>query len=418
MTNFLGPVIFTSMNTSFHALLDRAESSIQRRLIRDLTDMAKERAYQPGKALPPERVLSQRFSVSRPTLRAALKHMEHAGMVQPLGPKRRTFSFDPDDFEHDAVPSLNTGSLMTDTIVVLAKSPGNDTPSSSEEAITAGALNYLRSQNLHVFVISPKLLDNGKERSLLAQPPMALIAKRDSLSERIEQTLIARLIKAKIPIVVYGQPEDNPDFNVVGSDHFEGARLLVHHLASLGRRRILPTWAFDNPEGETRPWLLRREAGYRHACEELGLEPLEPVRFVLPNYHARVEPEEFANRIRIAAGFLYEHLHGDNPPDALMAPSDGPAMIVAAACRLLGFDPSRDLNVVGYDNNFSDSLERKHTDEIPTATIDKNNANAGTQLAKLALEVAQSSDDAAQPIHRLTPPQLVITQKNGTPSND
>jgi DNA-binding LacI/PurR family transcriptional regulator len=68
--------------------------------------------------------------------------------------------------------------------------------------------------------------------------------------------------------------------------------------------------------------------------------------------------------------------------------SDGLVFDVAAACRLLGKDPDRDVCIVGYDNYWMGSSERRFESFTPAATVDKNLGEVGRALVSLALDRA------------------------------
>ncbi|MEM6562146.1 MAG: substrate-binding domain-containing protein [Planctomycetota bacterium] len=402
-------------------LLEGAESSTQRRVIRDLVALSKDDRYGPGQVLPPERDLSRTLSVSRPTLRLVLKRMEQHGLVRPHGSRQRTFVGTIEASTESTATQTTPDNLLSDTVVVLARSTSAEGPRTFDSAIEAGAFRYLADQPVHVLVLDPALLVAGKERALLAQPPKAVLAKSDTMIDRVEQSLVDRLIKGGTPVVLYGQPDENPGLNVIGSDHAAGAEMLVEHLASIGRRRILPMWALsENPE-KPRPWLVHRELGYRRGCERLGLETLTPIWLPLP-FAEHLSPEGvFEQRVRTAAGFLYEHLRGDNPVDALMATADHPAAVLAAACRYLGVDPKRDVSIVGYDNHYDLPLtddSMRFEQYMPAATIDKDNLVIGRALAKAALELADRPEgDDAPLIQRLIRPRLIVPGSDATESS-
>ncbi|MEM6332852.1 MAG: GntR family transcriptional regulator [Planctomycetota bacterium] len=405
--------------TSVANLLDLAETATQRRLIRDLVALPRDAGFAPGRALPSERKLSERLGVSRPTLRAALQSLESAGVVQPLGARRRTFAVLPDACEIDEQMPGEAArlSLLSDTIAIIASDTADPESSSSEGAVSSAAAAEVRLANLHTLTLSPELLGHGKERTLIAQPPRGLIAFRDGINERIDRTLVLRLVKAGIPVVLYGQASDSPDTHTVSSDHRDGAAKLVHALADAGRRRILPVWAFEHRSDADRPWLVEREAGYHAACAERGLDAMSPVRFEVGVLGGCTKAEIDAC-VRIAAGFLFEWVKGDRAIDAIMTTSDAQAYVVAAACRLLGVDPAGDVLIVGYDNKSPRNPVASMTADTiggyqPYATIDKDNPAIGRSLARLVMSVSDHNGEApAQPRHQFIQPRLVIPGKN------
>ena len=51
-------------------------------IVHQLESLILEGTFKPGERLPPERELSERFQVSRPSLREAIRKLEARGMVQ------------------------------------------------------------------------------------------------------------------------------------------------------------------------------------------------------------------------------------------------------------------------------------------------------------------------------------------------
>ncbi|MEM1097368.1 MAG: substrate-binding domain-containing protein [Planctomycetota bacterium] len=126
--------------------------------------------------------------------------------------------------------------------------------------------------------------------------------------------------------------------------------------------------------------------------------------------------DEFEHCVRLAVGYLFEHLKARQRPDAIMATSDRPAFILAAACRLLGFKSGRDIRIVGYDNQVEQlSKEYAGLFEVNAsdieATVDKNNPEIGQALAAVAVEVSADRASPIEPIHRLVEPRLVVLGK-------
>jgi len=82
---------------------------------------------------------------------------------------------------------------------------------------------------------------------------------------------------------------------------------------------------------------------------------------------------------------------------------------VAAACRLLGKTPNRDIDLVGYDNYWIDVAERSQESTAPLATIDKGNVGIGHALVEL-LTSRLAGTLPPEPQHRLVEPRLIALE--------
>jgi DNA-binding LacI/PurR family transcriptional regulator len=104
---------------------------------------------------------------------------------------------------------------------------------------------------------------------------------------------------------------------------------------------------------------------------------------------------------------LMPYLSQPGSVDAIMVTSDGVLASTAAACRLFGITPNREVLLVGYDNFWPDDARRKFEPIIPAATVDKRNQIIGEQLIDLLLARANGKlGESAE--HRLVQPQLLV----------
>jgi DNA-binding LacI/PurR family transcriptional regulator len=108
------------------------------------------------------------------------------------------------------------------------------------------------------------------------------------------------------------------------------------------------------------------------------------------------------------AGHLAPYLTGDESIDALIAVTDGEVYVLAAACRLLGKEPNKDVLLVGYDHYWEDAAEREMESVVPVATIDKRNPELGAALVQLLSERIESQSPHNAPHCRTLAPHLVV----------
>jgi DNA-binding LacI/PurR family transcriptional regulator len=93
-----------------------------------------------------------------------------------------------------------------------------------------------------------------------------------------------------------------------------------------------------------------------------------------------------------------------------MVVSDREVFTVAAALRSLGVEPGRDARIVGYDNYWSDCIERSWEPFEPDATVDKLNRRTGADMVELLLERA-AGQLPPEPQLRVVAPRLIVNTR-------
>jgi DNA-binding LacI/PurR family transcriptional regulator len=151
-----------------------------------------------------------------------------------------------------------------------------------------------------------------------------------------------------------------------------------------------------------------RLAGYQRAMREAGREP-EPVQWIDPLFVGSKESDIFEPKTRFSAGYLAPLLTASEPVDGILAISDGEALPLAAACRLFGKVPNRDVFIGGYDNYVGDLPELEIDPSALAATVDKLNWKVGEALASLLLD-RMAGTLPPEPQKRVVRPRLVVRQ--------
>jgi LacI family transcriptional regulator len=167
--------------------------------------------------------------------------------------------------------------------------------------------------------------------------------------------------------VVVARHGGSDRYDSVVSDDYEGARLTVEHLMSLGHRRIAHT---TQPSGQLRrPHVLSHTArleGYREAMLAAGQEP-----DVIETSYSE---EGGYTAARIA-------LTRPKPPTAIFAGADNAAFGVLRAAEEMGLRIPEDLSVTGYDNIYASSIGR-----VSLTTVDQSGHHTGELSAQLLLD--------------------------------
>ncbi|WP_327351312.1 LacI family DNA-binding transcriptional regulator [Streptomyces sp. NBC_01304] len=145
----------------------------------------------------------------------------------------------------------------------------------------------------------------------------------------------AELHEAGVPLVACGKPiGQSAKVSYVAADDRDGARDMVRHLLSLGRRRIATvTGPLDTPGG------VERLAGYREVLAEAGIDVDESL--VVSGDYSRASGEAAAERLLAGAPDL----------DAVFVASDLMAQGVLTALQRAGRSVPQDIAVAGFDDS-------------------------------------------------------------------
>ncbi|MGW7202345.1 LacI family DNA-binding transcriptional regulator [Streptomyces sp. NPDC054837] len=143
------------------------------------------------------------------------------------------------------------------------------------------------------------------------------------------------LHEAGVPLVQCGKPmSPGSKVSYVAADDRDGARDMVRHLLSLGRRRIgVVTGPLDSPGG------VDRLAGYKEVLAEAGIEIDE--RLVTSGDYSRASGEAGAEQLLAQAPDV----------DAVFVASDLMAQGVLAALERAGRRVPEDISVGGFDDS-------------------------------------------------------------------
>ncbi|GHD46565.1 transcriptional regulator [Streptomyces mirabilis] len=144
-----------------------------------------------------------------------------------------------------------------------------------------------------------------------------------------------QLREAGVPLVACGKPIGlGSKVSYVAADDRDGARDMVKHLVSLGRRRIgMVTGPLDTPGG------VERLAGYREVLAEAGIEADD--RLVASGDYSRASGEAGAEQLLDRAPDM----------DAVFVASDLMAQGVLAALHKAGRRVPEDVAVGGFDDS-------------------------------------------------------------------
>lgn len=356
-----------------------------------------------GEPLPTEHNLMELLKVSRTTVRAALGQLEAEGLIKSGNNRRRLVC------ERSPASGMlaHTVGLLTLPISVPASVQKRRTSPVWERFIQVGVVEGLQHAGKDALTL--QLNDNFQDKlaQFASEPPYGLIGLHDSVRTSSAWKAIESLAKAGVPVVIYGFGTFFPSYDTLASDHAAGCAELTRLLLKRGRKRLLRVWTVENPAQPLPGWLAERDRGFEETMRKAG-KPILPAMHVPINLREEYSEENFLLRRRLLAGFLLDYVTGPNRVDAILAASDSVFFPLAAACRQLGLKPGEDIDLVGYDNNWRESVYRTWEPSVPLASVNKNNLVLGHELADLLVARAEKQLPAAKQ-HRLIAPELVLT---------
>ena len=383
------------------ASLEMKNGSPRARALRAVRQWIADGLLEGGETLPPERDISLKLGVGLGTVQRVLKLLQDEGTIVKHAGRTRTVSESRDHVRGVLKDSVVVIDDWTDPFPAL-RSPGWSL------FVTEGVLRGLGEMGLHAIVSQPRGIGEGNLDRLLASRPMGLIVPDIAAWGGDTSAFGFRALAAGVPVVIFGGEPGSESFDRVEPDHATGDYELTHWLLARGKKHIRQFWPFT----WVKPWVTSRRRGYEQAMREAGLEPLEPIQGAQCAYPALDEALEFRSRVESTAGALVPFLLGDKPTDAIMAVNDGIAVQSIAAIRLLGKIPNVDVEVVGYDDFWEESPDRRFELVGPLATVDKNNVECGRRLVSLLVERNQNKLPMEPQIRSVKPTLRVLGSKS------
>ena len=324
--------------------------------------------YREGERLPGERELSERYQVSRNTVRRALQELEHDGVLfrrPPVG----TF------VAENALVKLRANRTPQLRVAVLMNNEESNNP--IYQQIFRSMQGHLPDEvrlNVYFCGSCDRLFHAGEGIDL------ALVFGRYPEEE------LKTLQRQVGEVILWGRESD--DFSCITCDNYTGGRLMAQTAIDAGHRHF----ALIGPrEEDARGEFARRIAGVQDACRENGVSLL---------YH-RLTLEESFN----LAGSIYftldTFLREEPELSVVLCLYDSIALSVLECCRLREIPVPERLSVIGFDDHcYSEFI-------TPALTTVRNVAKeAGVRLANYI--ECRLRDPAASPgLHEVLKPFLM-----------
>lgn len=353
------------------------EPSPRAKVIEGIHQWIEDGECKPGDPIPAERKIAERLGVSQRTVQVAMQVLLKQGIIKQHTPRTRTVALDP-------TPKPEPPERLSKTVLCLSCYGSlftldyNKVKGLEHEALVH-ALKSVSYNNLQVTTAYSKNFDALDIKNMLACPPAAVLTTANSLSRSNVSSFLNE--KSPFPVILYGYRNNLP-FDAIASDHTAGGKLIAEKLLEQGHKNIIHVINDIGAPGPIpqRQWLDHRYEGYCLAMKEASMTPRPIVN--LAHYDRPIKnKEELDHAIRINAGYLIEYLNGPDPVDAIMCASDSGVAVIAAACRLVGREPGKDIVITGYDNIWD--YRPKLDTYKPHLTVDKQEPEIGQALAEL-----------------------------------
>lgn len=371
------------------------------RSVQVLRQWIEQGVLRPGARIPVERSLAEKIGVSRPTIHSALEELAAEGYVKPY---RKRGWMVAEETNASRLPLSHTVGVIG-LHLNLAQLVNRRTRS-HPLYVYAGLLGSLQQEELHSMTLDPSRLKRDGVDALIDDGLRGVVVLREAAEDPELRPVLERLQERKVPTVVHADGLDANGLDSVSADHVAGSYRLTEWLIEHNRTRILRVW--DTMPDQPRPgWLKLRDEGYEDACAAHGVKPLTAYWAVMPSPFMGADSEEqFRLKAHLMHSYLQPFCEGENAIDAIMLPSDRQVFCVAAALRMLGLEPNRDVWVAGYDNGWADCRECEWEPAAPAATVDKRNNETGRALFRV-LQQRLNHPARTEPLQRLVLPELI-----------
>ncbi len=358
-----------------------------------------------GEPLPTMRDVAQTLRVDKGTVCRAMAALQDDGLIRREGRRLHVAGSAP---RAAAARGLLSGSILVLTSVQGLH--GARRTSSWLGKLIEGLLAAAHDRRCHAMLVHPRSTDEQEFGRLIEGRPMGCVVIATGQSPDEDAAMLVRLRRAGIPVALFGEEIVSDGYDMVTGDHVDGAAQLTRWLAARGCKRVLRYWPYRISRPLRPAWLAHRDEGYELAAKELGLEALPALECARPELMGIEGKAYFDTRVRHAAGYLVEYLTGPGRVDAILTPTDRLAYEAAAACRLFGLEPNRDVLIAGYDGDWEQCPEAQWESAGPIVTIRQDDAALGRRMVEVLLE--RVADRDAAPRFSVIPSRLIEVERS------
>ena len=329
----------------------------------------------PGEKLPSENELSQKYSLSRHTVRKALGILEQDGYVEAFHGKGTFCSENMSHIRKSKNIAVVTTYISDYIFPRLIQGMDNVLSESGYSIILKNTGNSRQKEAKCLEELLKKDIDG-----LIIEPSKSeMVCKHRNLYQNLD--------KFQIPYVfiqgIYSEMKEKPHILM---DDARGGYLVTRYLTELGHRNIMGFFKADDMQG------LERHKGYVKALQEaeISYDPDNVVWFHTED--RKVKPALIAR----------EMLEKGNLPDGIVCYNDQIAVQVMEELEKAGIRIPDDISVTGYDN----SLYARRGTGI--TTIAHPQEKLGEMAAELIMEKINGVAEKDSKVERLIQPELII----------
>lgn len=363
-------------------------------IVDDLLEQIKRNDFSYDIPICTEKLLSEKYGVSRITAKRAITELEQKGILfrtrgvgsfvspgvditssfAPLPGKSldlKTFALQ--------IPFIVTAGGVIDTVQVISDFL-------DEGGYSLGV--YISNKNAAKEKASLKRLTTQHINGLIYYP----------FTNQIHLELLNELVLEGKPVIIIDKTTDCPYIHNVTSDNFEGGRLLTEHLISLGHKNI----AFlCNAPLEKTSSIRDRFGGFLNAMKQHGQNPGANS---LINMNGSLGAEGAESPVLDAA---VRRLHS-NGITAIEAENDAVAFSILRSCQKLGLRVPEDISICGFDDNM---WSRNTTPAI--TTIAQDFQGIGKAVSALLKDLLTTPNMPAKKV--VIPVQLIVRGSTAIP---
>jgi GntR family transcriptional regulator of arabinose operon len=314
--------------------------------------------YAVDQKIPSEGELTQRFDVSRSTVRQALAELVNEGYIYK---KTGSGSF----FSGRRIQEKDKGQ-RSHLIGVITPLPSYIYPQ-----IVQG-INEVAYKKSYNIVLGTSHADWEEELACLDQllergVDGVIVEPSDTAHHQKDSEFFKRLATLSVPVVLMDWALDVPNVSYVTLDDVEGGFRATSYLIEAGHQRIAYLYP-DNIPG------TQRHQGYRKALKQYGISPDNRLEKLIS-----VTDWNETGNVRKSMKELLDL--GDDRPTAVFCFNDHAALRVYATIRDAGLTIPDDISLIGFDD-----YEMAALAEVPLTTLEHPKDRLGRWAAKVLFE--------------------------------